>query len=179
MPDQMMNKVQHVNKNQPAVHKKEKNISENLGDQKDKELLMNSAKCNNEGQKGGFKNCIYCSTSLHPSNYEKHIKSCKIYHKFMKKTNYGFQCLVCKNEISLRNRMYAHIKKEHLNTKEKSVKTISDVLAKSQSQGTPFQQIQIGKFILYDISTSDFSTMIFSRVLCLVSCMISYGGTGC
>ena len=61
----MMNKVQNVNKNQPAVHKKEKNISENRGDQK------------------------------------------------------------CKQ----------------------NVKTISDVLAKSQSQGTPFHQIQIGKYI--------------------------------
>ena len=30
---------------------------------------------------------------------------------------------------------------------KQNVKTISDVLAKSQSQGTPFQQIQIGKYI--------------------------------
>ena len=31
---------------------------------------------------------------------------------------------------------------------KQNVKTISDVLAKSQSQGTPFQQIQIGKYNL-------------------------------
>ena len=29
---------------------------------------------------------------------------------------------------------------------KQNVKTISDVLAKSQSHGTPFQQIQIGKY---------------------------------
>jgi hypothetical protein len=68
IPDQMMNKVQNVDKSQPAVHKKEKNISKNQVDQK------------------------------------------------------------CKQ----------------------NVKTISDVLAKSQS-GTPFQPIQIGKYILHDI----------------------------
>ena len=64
IPDQMMNKVQNVNKSQPAVQKKEKDISQNQFDQKYKQ----------------------------------------------------------------------------------NVKTISDVLAKSQSQGTPFQQIQIGKY---------------------------------
>ena len=63
----MMNRVQNVDKNQPALHKKEKNISKNQVDQK------------------------------------------------------------CKQ----------------------NVKTISDVLAKSQSQGTPFQQIQIGKYNLW------------------------------
>ena len=66
IPDQMTNKVQNVNKSQRAVHKKEKDISQNQVDQK------------------------------------------------------------CKQ----------------------NVKTISDVLAKSQSQGTPFQQIQIGKYNL-------------------------------
>ena len=71
VPDQMMNKEQNVNKSQPAVHKKEKNISENQGDQKYKQ----------------------------------------------------------------------------------NVKTISDVLAKSQS-GTPFQQIQIGKYILHTGSSA-------------------------
>ena len=62
----MMNKIQNVNKSLPAVHKKEKDISQNQVDQKCKQI----------------------------------------------------------------------------------VKTISDVLAKSQSQGTPFQQIQIGKYNL-------------------------------
>ena len=62
----MMNKVQNVDKKQPADHKKEKNISQNQVDQKRKQ----------------------------------------------------------------------------------NVKTISDILAKSQSQGTPFQKIQIGKYNL-------------------------------
>ena len=42
-----------------------------------------------------------------------------------------------------------NISKNQVDQKHKqNVKTISDVLAKSQSQGTPFQQIQIGKYNL-------------------------------
>ena len=87
--------------------------------EKDKEFVKKSLNSNNMELRGELKSCIYCSMKM-STNYERHIKSCKIYHKFIKKTDYGFQCLVCNQENNQRNNMYAHIRKEHLKQKEKN-----------------------------------------------------------
>ena len=39
--------------------------------------------------------CKGCHTSIQPSEYSSHLKTCKVFTRFVKKTSTGFQCQVC------------------------------------------------------------------------------------
>ena len=65
----------------------------------------------------GMKTCNYCNSPMLGSNFESHVKSCKIYHEFMRSTTIGYQCLICLEEKPTKKRssMYEHIKLKHFN----------------------------------------------------------------
>ena len=42
--------------------------------------------------------CKGCHKSIQPSEYPSHLKSCKVFSRFVKKTSTGFQCQVCLKE---------------------------------------------------------------------------------
>ena len=39
--------------------------------------------------------CKGCHSSIQPSEYSSHLKSCKVFTRFVKRTSTGFQCQVC------------------------------------------------------------------------------------
>ena len=62
---------------------------------KQKEVLMNLPNCDSTNLGVSLVECKGCQKSLQPLEYSSHLKSCKVFSRFIKKTSTGFQCQVC------------------------------------------------------------------------------------
>ena len=77
-----------------------------LGD-KDSELISEHSK-GRDFKKG----CVICGEMI-SKGMHKHLKACKTYYKFTKKTSEGFKCKLCSTKTSNINLLRAHIKSKH------------------------------------------------------------------
>ena len=60
--------------------------------------------------------CNFCKKVCSSSgNLKQHINSCKVYYKFIEKSDGGFKCKVCGLKTSKRLELNSHIKSKHLN----------------------------------------------------------------
>ena len=59
------------------------------------------------------KSCEICHEMYRNSMLPVHLKSCRIYFKFLKKTSKGYGCQLCKSETAKRGAMCHHIKVKH------------------------------------------------------------------
>merc|ERR1711962_1135856 len=57
--------------------------------------------------------CQHCNEKLLIRTYRRHMEPCKVYSKFMKMNNIGYECTVCSIKRPSRFTMYHHIKKAH------------------------------------------------------------------
>ena len=62
---------------------------------KENEELINLPNCVSTNPGVSLFECKGCHKSIQPSEYPSHLKSCKVFCRFIKKTSTGFQCQVC------------------------------------------------------------------------------------
>jgi len=57
--------------------------------------------------------CENCQAWVTDYVFPKHIASCNLYHKFMKKNAVGFECKICPSMAKHQKNMISHIKEKH------------------------------------------------------------------
>ena len=81
---------------------------------------------NEENLLSESRKCMICSeminckgkSTLGQMNFSKHVKSCRLYFRFFKKTQTDLQCRLCpfNNDRSNESEMYSHLRQKHSNT---------------------------------------------------------------
>ena len=72
---------------------------------KNEKIVANKKTCKKE--------CEFCNELISESMLPKHIVSCKLFYKFMKKSDVGFECILCQNNQTHRQNMYGHVRDKH------------------------------------------------------------------
>ena len=90
-------------------------LNDNLATLAQTSSMVNNEDVNKSCQKGqNFSNvCNNCQENIKGGQLKLHLKSCKIYFKFMIKLPTGYKCKLCSFNIKVRNRMNQHLKNNH------------------------------------------------------------------
>ena len=92
---------------------------------------------------GKMEKCDTCSKYITNQDFSEHVKSCKLYHKFIGERPKGYKCKICsfktigKSKSSLKS-TYLHIKENHQDSLENSnclQSTIEETSNKENSLG--------------------------------------------
>ena len=85
---------------------------------------------NEENLLSESRKCMICSemidckgrSTLGQINFSRHVKSCRLYFRFFKKTQTDLQCLLCPFSNDRRNNseMYSHLRKKHPSKRSKN-----------------------------------------------------------
>ena len=84
----------------------------------------------NQGNYLSKKKCEYCGEVVNHSN---HYNACKIYYKFVKKSDGCYNCTLCANKRASRNQIYTHIRQKHKKEVPRSVVENHHTLVKDDS----------------------------------------------
>ena len=77
-----------------------------------------------------LKKCEYCLITVPKHHYSYHIQSCKLYSKFVKKSDNGYQCSICLDKLEARSSIFKHFKKSHSKQYDRIQKTLEKPIEK-------------------------------------------------